>query len=1031
MALLALTTAAQPQAANSRSETAPDGYTVTEQRQHHRVWSKVTSQTNELGQITLRTNQFTELATGLNRLQNGQYVSSTPEIVIDGNRALARGAGHEAIFAGNVNSRNAIQIKTPEGAWLKGRIFGIAYHDVASGTNILIAELKNSAGELVGSNKVRYPDAFTDIKGVDVEYDYKKSGISQCIVFRGSPPPSPEEYGLNPDKTHLLVLTEFTEFPNPTVRKRQWTAETERVEDETVSFGSSMHMGRGQAFEIRNGMPGRRRTDVMKRWQNLAGRNFIIEQVRWREIKSGFQTLLPETSSITNGTAGVSREARWFAEGKLPVADSLAVKELNRPTELKFVKSGTAKPDDLSSRKSTTGQRFAALDTGFVLDWEFVYDIGLWDFWCGNTYLVDGEVHITEAAFEPGSVIKYMPGASLWIDQFTYFYDGECNGTAYTILTSVNDDEHGDWIEGSTGNPAVGDYGPALVVQASELAASQAKIVNLYGAPGIIASPSTVTVAAYDAVATKGGDTATFRISRSGGDWSQDLAVDFTTSGTAIADVDYQSLGITATIPAYAGSVDVTVTAADQSGAIYDVTVVQTIQANPGYIVGLPQSATVTIYDPSTPAPPRVAPPLGLVSWWRGEGNASDDRGSNPGDIYGDVAFSYGKVLQGFEFHSVLGERVKVPDADPLDFGANADFSIEAWIKAESASTAYGVQTIVDKRYTPNDSTATGYALYLQNGKLACQLAVGGSAVNFGPVGNDLRNDAKFHHVAVTVDRDSPTGLKFYIDGVLCGTLNPTGKAGSLANADFFRIGTHAREALNAPFKGVIDEVSLYNRALSEADIQSVYNAGRGGKFPDVDEDRMADDWESAYGLNPANPSDAGLDPDGDGYTNLQEFQNGTDPNVALAILTQPQSQTVTVGNDAIWHVTALGDFLYYAWFFHGRPGRYGGYDQVGDAATLALSTVQTADAGIYTVQVRNTVNDAITSDPVTLTVAPALPAPRPSGLVSWWRSEGNTADELTANPATEVVSGRKRSFLETARVVEDSGSAASDRFLR
>ncbi|MBZ0159098.1 MAG: hypothetical protein K8G79_02970, partial [bacterium] len=47
----------------------------------------------------------------------------------------------------------------------------------------------------------------------------------------------------------------------------------------------------------------------------------------------------------------------------------------------------------------------------------------------------------------------------------------------------------------------------------------------------------------------------------------------------------------------------------------------------------------------------------------------------------------------------------------------------------------------------------------------------------------------------------------------------------------------------------------------------------------DTDHDGMPDTWEVAHGLNPNDPSDAAQDPDGDGLTNLQEFQASTDPH--------------------------------------------------------------------------------------------------------------------------------------------------------
>ena len=48
--------------------------------------------------------------------------------------------------------------------------------------------------------------------------------------------------------------------------------------------------------------------------------------------------------------------------------------------------------------------------------------------------------------------------------------------------------------------------------------------------------------------------------------------------------------------------------------------------------------------------------------------------------------------------------------------------------------------------------------------------------------------------------------------------------------------------------------------------------------FTDLDDDGMADTWEDGYGLDPGDAADALLDGDGDGRTNLEEFEEGTDP---------------------------------------------------------------------------------------------------------------------------------------------------------
>lgn len=70
--------------------------------------------------------------------------------------------------------------------------------------------------------------------------------------------------------------------------------------------------------------------------------------------------------------------------------------------------------------------------------------------------------------------------------------------------------------------------------------------------------------------------------------------------------------------------------------------------------------------------------------------------------------------------------------------------------------------------------------------------------------------------------------------------------------------------------------------SIANTDQADLDNDGLGNACDnDSDNDQMPDDYEIANGLDPLNSLDQQGDPDGDGFTNLQEFRFGTDPNVA------------------------------------------------------------------------------------------------------------------------------------------------------
>ena len=63
---------------------------------------------------------------------------------------------------------------------------------------------------------------------------------------------------------------------------------------------------------------------------------------------------------------------------------------------------------------------------------------------------------------------------------------------------------------------------------------------------------------------------------------------------------------------------------------------------------------------------------------------------------------------------------------------------------------------------------------------------------------------------------------------------------------------------------------------------------------PDTDGDGMPDAWEILHGLNPNDASDAVVDANGDGYTNLQAYQNGFDPSDYVGPVNLGFNDTIT-----------------------------------------------------------------------------------------------------------------------------------------
>jgi hypothetical protein len=227
------------------------------------------------------------------------------------------------------------------------------------------------------------------------------------------------------------------------------------------------------------------------------------------------------------------------------------------------------------------------------------------------------------------------------------------------------------------------------------------------------------------------------------------------------------------------------------------------------------------------PAAPCATPPAGLVSWWPGEGTANDIAGMNSGTLVNGVAFAPGKVGQAFSFDGT-SSYIRVPDNPSLHF-TNA-MTIEAWIYPTSLG-AY--QNIVSKWDWPGVNAQKGYTTtVLPGGQVnmgicsdgSCAQGSGGSLCSVSGTSSLPVN--QWTHFAGTYDGSY---LSVYVNGVFEN--REAYASGIFPGTNDLVIGAVVGGSTPvSPFGGLIDEPAVYNRALSAAEIQAIYNAGSAGK---------------------------------------------------------------------------------------------------------------------------------------------------------------------------------------------------------
>jgi uncharacterized repeat protein (TIGR01451 family) len=232
----------------------------------------------------------------------------------------------------------------------------------------------------------------------------------------------------------------------------------------------------------------------------------------------------------------------------------------------------------------------------------------------------------------------------------------------------------------------------------------------------------------------------------------------------------------------------------------------------------------VSVLTALATAIPCIAAPGNLSAWWPGDDSLEDLLGTNTAANVSGVTFTNGKVGRAFQFNGT--SYLRVPASPTTHVGLSASgFSFELWVKPEDVSGAHNIV----EWYGNGSPWAVHFWVSGWNAG-AGNLGVAIPEIN-GTYHSVVSTPGKlvagvWQHVAVTYDRTSGQATIY-----LNATSIVTGNIGKFAvnTATDFQIGARPSETC-CYFRGAMDELSLYTRPLSVAELQAIYNAGIYGK---------------------------------------------------------------------------------------------------------------------------------------------------------------------------------------------------------
>jgi hypothetical protein len=222
---------------------------------------------------------------------------------------------------------------------------------------------------------------------------------------------------------------------------------------------------------------------------------------------------------------------------------------------------------------------------------------------------------------------------------------------------------------------------------------------------------------------------------------------------------------------------------------------------------GLSVSANVMAQVPS------YVPTNGLVGWWPFNGNANDESGNgNNGTVGSGITLTTDRFLNINSAYTFSGNGFIQLFQDPII--GNSNFTISVWLKSSdvpierNAILSWGSTSITNGGV---------YLFYYGNGTIEFD------ATNIGgPSAPGSVNDNLWHQVIIV---NTSGTINIFIDGILSSTGSLSPNITSSSNA---YIGSNSGQYF---FNGQLDDIGIWNRALNQGEITSLYNFCTGNEI--------------------------------------------------------------------------------------------------------------------------------------------------------------------------------------------------------